>query len=159
MSKPNIEFIDVFKEKSQHNEVMAFWEEVVPNARFDKQERAQHLVTVAKHQNKIVGVTTAQPKLIPMLNNNSFYNFRSLIHPSFRIPGLLDKLSLLTIQRLEQEFLAGDTSCIGLITLVENNALNQHRRESVFPTTGFVFAGFSKKGYQIRVRYFKGARI
>ncbi|MEP2770574.1 MAG: hypothetical protein ABJH05_00410 [Fulvivirga sp.] len=158
-SDQNIEFVDVFKEKSHHSEVMAFWDEVVPHAKFDRQDRAQHLVTVAKHQNQIIGVTTAQPKVIPMLNKNSFYNFRMLIHPSHRIPGLVDKLSLLTIQRLEEEFQAGNSACIGIITLVENMALNQYRREPVYPTTGFVFIGFSKKGFQIRVKYFKGASI
>mgnify|MGYP006902067558 CR=1 FL=1 len=159
MNKQNIEFIDAFKEKSLHPDVINFWNEVIPQADFDREKRVKHLVTVAKHENSIIGVTTGEPKKIPMLNNNSFFNFRTLIHPSFRMPGLIDKLSLVTIARLENEFRTGQTPAIGLITLVENEALNQQRREPIFPSTGFVFMGYSKKGFQIRVRYFKGAKI
>lgn len=159
ISKQNITFKNVFKDNQLQKEVISFWNQVMPGAKFDKTERANHAVYLAYYSHRIIGITTAQPKLITKLNNNYFYNFRILIHPDYRMPGLLEKLSLLTVDHLENVFINNQTDCIGLITLVENTQLNELRKKPIYPTTGFVFIGYSKKGFQVRVRYFKGAKI
>ncbi len=159
ISQQSITFKNVFKDNQLQKDAVSFWNQVVPNAKFDRQERSKHVVFMAYFNQQPIAVTTAQPKLITKLNNNYFYNFRILIHPEYRIPGLLDKLSQSTIKYLEDLYLENQTECIGLITLIENTQLNEKRREPIYPTTGFVFIGFSKKGFQVRVRYFKGAKI
>lgn len=123
-------------------------------------KRAEQLVYVALNDNEqIVGVTTAVPTAISGLNNLKFFNFRILIDKDFRIPGLLDKMAVETIDYLEELYINNQTDCIGVITLMENEKLNNLRREAVLPSTGFVFIGNSKNGAQIRVKYFKGAKI
>ena len=48
---------------------------------------------------------------------------------------------------------------IGVITLVENEALKQHRNEAIWPASKMVYIGNSREGHHIRVYYFAGARI
>jgi hypothetical protein len=83
-----------------------------------------------------------------------------LIVPEYRIPGLTSKLLVLTRDFLESihAMESADTP-IGLITLVENEALKQHRNEAIWPASKMVYIGNSKEGHHIRVYYFSGARI
>jgi len=48
---------------------------------------------------------------------------------------------------------------IGVISIVENEQLKENRREAVWPASKMLFVGKTKLGHDIRIRYFKGARI
>lgn len=148
----------VWQNKLANEKSISFWEEVLVNINFDMQERCNEVVCHAHLSSKVIGITTAKIIKSKEFGNIDLFNFRILIHPKFRIPGLLDKLSVSTIDFLEQLYLKGETSAIGIITLIENPKLLE-RREAVFPSTGLVLAGYTAQGRQIRVRYFKGAMI
>lgn len=140
--------------------VMAFWKDLnaLPQS-VDIKERARQLVFVATDNDQVIGVTTAQKAKVAKLNNNNFYIFRTLIHPRYRIPGLVDKMAVLTRDFLESLYTSGKSECIGLITTIENEQLKQERREAVFPSTQLVFIGQTKAGHHVRLYYFKGAKI
>jgi len=142
------------------DEVIELWNTLgalPPNV--NPQERVKQVVCVIESDNRIIGVSTTKRVLIKQLNNNYFFNYRLLIHPEYRIPGLTEKLGKNTIERLENDFITGKTDCIGMITLVENNEYKDHRKQAVWPDTGFIYIGNSAKGHHLRVRYFKGAII
>lgn len=142
-------------------EIIDFWHRmnVDPKA-FDFDRRSQHVALVARSPaGDIIAITTAERTLIRRLNNNYFFNYRILVSPEVRYPGLVDKMGVMTIQQLEGLWREGNTDCIGLITLVENEHLKKYRREMVWASTKFTFIGTSNAGSHIRVRYFKGARI
>ncbi len=153
-----MEFDLVWKDPKSKSLSIAFWREVMVNPSFNLEERAEEVVCQVKLNNKIIAISTAKEILGKEFNDNHFYNFRLLIHPKYRIPGLLEKLSVTTIEYLEQLFLEQKSNCIGVLTLIDNPGLLK-RKEAIFPATGLVMAGFTKAGRQIRVKYFKGARI
>ncbi len=153
-----MEFDLVWKDQTAKTLSVAFWNEVLKSPTFNLHERADEVVFHVKLSNRIIAVSTAKEILAKEFNNNPFFSFRLLIHPAFRIPGLLDKLSVTTIEFLERLYIEQKSSCIGVITLIDNPDLLK-RREAIFPSTGLTMAGYTKAGRQIRVRYFKGARI
>ena len=158
----NIIFRNIWAQDDEalKEKVMTFWTtlQAIPS-NVDLKTRANELVIVAMDGEEVVGVTTAQRSKVKQLNDNYFYAFRTLIHPNYRMPGLVDKLAVLTRDYLDSLYQAQKTDCIGLITLVENEQMKQQRREAIYPSTGFVFIGKSKAGHHVRVCYFPGAKI
>ncbi len=121
--------------------------------------RVKQVVMVVRNKNQeIIGISTAYPIQVEQLKNKLFA-FRCMLVPEYRYPGLLTKLTVMTRDFLEEVHLTYDPYCIGIITEVQNTKLNDHRKEAVYPGSGFTFIGYSKKGFQIRVYYFKGAKI
>ena len=159
-NKLDIVFKNVREDSSVHEKVIAFWKELqaLP-PQVDPNERAKQLLFVAENNDEVIAVTTTHRIHVKSLNNRPFFNFRVLIHPSFRIPGLVDKLCVLSRDFLESLWLEKQTDCIGMITLAENKHLQLHRNEAVWPSSGFTFIGFSKSGSPIRILYFKGAQV
>jgi len=160
MSVQTLKIINIWKDPQWKQPIQEFWQSLgVISSSEELIKRAEQLAFVAIDEDQIAGVTTAVETKINHLNNNYFYNFRALIHPSYRMPGLVDKLAVETIEFLESEYLQGKSACIGVITLIENDQMKKKRLEAVYPATGFTYIGHSKNGAQIRVKYFKGAQI
>lgn len=83
-----------------------------------------------------------------------------MLRPDYRIPGLTSRLLVSTRDFLESIHSRDESNpAIGIITLVENRRLKEHRNEAVWPASGMVYIGNSGDGHHIRVYYFKGARI
>lgn len=162
MPHDKYKFINVWKseDKGIRKEVIAFWSSLraLPG-KVDAKERVNQVVYIVKADDEIIGVTTAQRKKIPRLNNNFLFNFRLLIHPKFRNPGLSVKVALLTRDFLESLYQDKLTDCIGMIVLIENEDMKKVRTEAVLKGTDMVFIGLSKNGHHVRVYYFKGAHI
>lgn len=123
-------------------------------------ERLKQLVFVVKtSRGEVVGVSTAFKAYMKQLRNH-FYVFRLLIVPGYRVPGLTSKILVITRDFLESIHAAEIAETpIGLITLVENEALKQHRNEAIWPASRMVYIGNTREGHHIRVYYFAGARI
>src|SRR5688500_2211342 len=124
------------------------------------EERLRQLVFVVKNKRgDVVGLSTAFKSYIKQLRNH-FFVFRLLLIPEYRVAGLTSKLLVLTRDFLESiHASANPDTPIGLITLVENEELKQHRNEAIWPASRMVYIGNSKEGHHIRVYYFEGARI
>jgi hypothetical protein len=123
------------------------------------EERSREIVFLVRNaEGAIVGVSTARPVQMPLLNNNYFYEFRCFIAPPFRAAGLDSMLAAKT-----KAFLATQEDSIikykGLVIIIQNKEMRQQRTKAVWPASGMVFAGYTAQGYHIRVGYFKGARI
>ena len=156
-----VEFQNVWMEKTDAliQEVAEVWNQysALPEGEqyFD---RAKQVVYVARQNGRIIAISTAFPTHIPRLENHLFA-FRCFLVPDGRIPGLMTKITALTLEYLETIKDNYDPGMIGVITEVQNDRLQEHRREAVYPGTGMVFIGYSKAGNQLRVKYFKGATI
>lgn len=123
-------------------------------------ERLRQLVFAVREANgRVVGLSTAFKVYIKQLRHY-FYAIRLMLLPEYRIPGLTSKLLVATRDFLELIH-AQDLphAPIGIITLVENPRLREHRNEAVWPASGMVYIGNTGSGQHIRVYYFKGARI
>lgn len=124
------------------------------------EERLQQLVFVVKNEaGDVVGISTAFKAYVKQLRNH-FFAFRLMLVPGYRIPGLTSKLLVATRDFLESIH-ARDSNdmAIGLITLVENQAIKENRNEAIWPASKMVYIGNTKEGSHIRVYYFKGAHI
>ncbi|MEQ8245916.1 hypothetical protein [Fulvivirga sp.] len=150
---------NVWKNEEAQSSSIKFWQRLFSSAGFDVNERAKEVVCQIKLDQEIIGLSTAKEIEVPNLNNNKFFSFRMLIDPEYRIPGLSDKLIAESFKFLEGLYVSGKSNCVGIITLIENPQLIKTRKELVYPTSKLVLAGYTKKGKQIRLRYFKGAMI
>jgi hypothetical protein len=142
-------------------EILDFWlsNEMLPPD-VNAVERAQQVVLTVRHNDRIVGLTSADFVKYHQLNDNLFYYFRMIVLPGFRIPGIESKLIVETRDRLEEYAEAQPTDkAVGMLTFVENAGLIAKRNEAVWPASKMVFIGKDKAGRHIRVYYFKGARI
>lgn len=108
---------------------------------------------------RIVGISTAFKTYVGQLRNY-LYAIRLIVVPGYRIPGLTSHLLVSTRDFLESVHGQDpNDKAIGIITLVENPSLKEHRNEAIWPASGMVYIGNSKRGHHIRVYYFRGARI
>lgn len=164
-TKLNLEFINV-KERTDASwqvSAEAMWKSHLPGMKEDElKKRLQQVVfLIQTPQGEIVGISTAFKAYVKQLKNH-LYAFRCFIAPDFRIPGLTSTLLVKTRDYLEQiHQLDGPETerCIGMITLVENERIMEHRREAIWPASKMVYIGNSGAGKHIRVYYFKGAMI
>ena len=107
-----------------------------------------------------MGLTSSDVVRFRQLNDNIFFLFRMIVLPAFRVPGIESKLIVATREILEAFSEKQTTNkCIGMLTFVENPQVIAARRAAVWPASKMVFIGNDKAGRQIRVYYFKGARI
>ncbi len=160
LKREKVKFVVAWEKPEYSREVIDLWNRLkaLPPG-INPHERAKQVVYLAYVDNLLIGITTAQRINYQRLLNAPLFSFRILIHPKFRIPGLLDKMSVETIKFLENLYQTHKTDCIGVLTLVENKRMRTHRREAVFPSTKFAFIGQTKEGFDVRIRYFQGASL
>ena len=123
-------------------------------------QRAAQVVCIARgDKGEIAGVSTAYPRIVPLLRQPMYY-YRNYIAPAYRnralsIPFLRESRAVL------QEFNLAlpQPFCIGVIVSLENKRISTHYPEAYWPLTGFTFMGYSKDGYELRVSYFDGVRL
>lgn len=155
-----VSFVKFENDETQRRDVTSLWDSFSAlSSNVDRDKRLQEIKFLAYKNEQLIGVSSAARVIINQIENKPFFNFRIMVNPELGIPGLLEKLGVTTIDWLEDQFLQGKTDCIGVVTLVENPEYKKHRRQAVWPATGFVFVGKSAKGHHVRVRYFKGALI
>lgn len=144
-------------------EIVEFWKaHQMMIAGVSAEERALQAVLIVRSEadNSIVGISTAMVVRFKQLNERKFFYYRSIVLPEFRQPGLASKIIVDTRDFLESiSQPAQKDSCIGLITFVESPAIKQAKRQAVWPDSKMIFMGMDKNGRQIRVYYFRGARI
>lgn len=160
--KQKLVFENVWRKDIQdiRKDIVAIWQQHGGPEDGHVEERLKQLVYIIRNEfNQVVGISTAFKVQIKQLRNY-LYAFRCIIVPQYRIPGLASKFLVLTRDFLESIHESdGPEKAIGVITLVENTKINEHRTEAIWPASKMVYIGNSKNGSQIRVYYFKGARI
>ena len=122
-------------------------------------DRAAEVVCIARDGERIVGVTTAYPRIVPMLRQPMYY-LRMHIATAARNQALSIPFVKDSFAEIERQELARDTPmCIGVILQLQNERLARHYDEAYWWQSKFVYAGISRDGQQIRVRYFDGVRL
>jgi hypothetical protein len=127
------------------------------------EERLRQVVMVVRDSatGKLAGVSTAQKRKMPALNNHHLYEFRCFIGEVYRVAGLDVKLSRMTFDFLESIRDQDEHKPIGIFSVLENEKLKQEPvwRRAVWPELEMYFVGYTNSGNPIRVHYFKNARI
>jgi hypothetical protein len=123
-------------------------------------ERAKQVVCLVRsEQGAIAGVSTAYPRIVPLLRQPMYY-YRNFIAEEFRgrhlsIPFLRKSKAVLQ----EYSLALPQPLCIGVIIEMANKRLEAHYDQAYWHQTGFTFMGYSKDGLQLRVSYFDGVRL
>lgn len=109
----------------------------------------------------VAGVCTAVPMLLPRLGQPMYY-YRCLIGSGWRRSLLVMALLKRTMALLEDYAIASDYPCIGIVVELENDRFSRALAAPVWPAPGgrgFVYIGKSRDGLDLRVSYFRGARL
>jgi hypothetical protein len=109
----------------------------------------------------VVAVCTAAPMLLPKLGQPMYY-YRCLIGRAWRKSVLVMVMIRRTTFLLEDYAVASDYPCIGIVIELENERFDRTLDSPVWPNPerrGYVYIGKSRDGLDLRVFYFRGARL
>jgi hypothetical protein len=122
-------------------------------------QRAKEVACIARKDGKIVGVTTAYPKISGLLRQPMYFLGMHIAKPArneaLSIPFLKASFAEIEKQELEKE----KPMCLGVMLLLQNERLAQQYNEAFWWQSKFVFAGYGEKDQQARVRFFEGAKL
>ncbi|MDE1961994.1 MAG: hypothetical protein KGH80_10370, partial [Xanthomonadaceae bacterium] len=140
--------------------VLAFWRR--ENAIGDEASAKKRLDEIVVHacdaNGAVAGVCTAVPITLPRLGQPTYY-YRCFIGAQWRksrlVLGMLKKAG----EVLESYACEHGFPCIGIVLELENSRFGQTMQNAVWPSTGFVYIGKSQRGLDLRVKYFRGAKL
>jgi len=118
--------------------------------------RAKQAVLVARDADgQLVGVGTALLRIIPRLRQPTYY-YRQFFAPEHRgnkgaVPFFQQAVGILEAGNAEKP------ESLGVLLELENAALDGRFNDAVEPRTGATFIGYSPRGFQLKVVYFKDA--
>jgi hypothetical protein len=140
--------------------VLAFWKR--ENALGDESTARNRLKEVVLHArneaDEIAGVCTVVPVTLPRLGQPMYY-YRCFIGRDWRKSMLVLHLLNRSFEVLEGYARNNNYPCIGVVLELENERFGATLREPVWTNTGFVYIGKSARGLDLRLRYFKGAKL
>ncbi len=142
-------------------ELTAFWLENKAMVDAGKAAgRAAQVVCIARGEDgKLAGVSTAYPRIVPLLRQPMYY-YRNYLSKDYRGKELSIPFLQKSREVLQEYCLAMPKPlCIGIILSIENQRLAAHYNSAHWPRTGFTFIGYSADGHQLRVSYFDGVRL
>jgi hypothetical protein len=140
--------------------VLDFWRrEQAFNSEVNAEERLRQVVLHARDATgEVAGVCTVMPLTLPRIGQPMYY-YRCFIGKAWRKTRLVFRLLLRAFDVLEDYARAHGFPCIGMVLELENTRFGEALRAPVWPSTGFVYIGKSGRGLDLRVRYFRGARL
>lgn len=162
VAAPTFQFVTHWKTQSAENKeaVLGFWqcEGALAND-VQAKERLNEVVLHARHRDgAVAGVCTVVPMTLPRLGQPMYY-YRCFIGRDWRKSRLVFSLLNRAFDVLEDSARSDAYPCIGVVLELENARFGDTLRAPVWPSTGFVYIGKSGRGLELRVRYFRGARL
>lgn len=140
--------------------IRAFWTR--ENANVEGEEalrRVQQVVLHAIDKNgEIAAVATAAPKVLPRLGQPLYY-YRCFVGKAWRSGRLVRPLIRQSQRVLEDYAREHGFPCIGVLLELENEGFSTSMQWAHWTTTGFAYIGKSPRGLDLRVSYFRGARL
>lgn len=140
--------------------VLAFWRR--ENAIGDEAQSKKRLSEIILHattaDGEIAGVSTAIPITLPRLAQPTYY-YRCFIGAKWRKSRLVLSMLRKAGDVLENYAREHNYPCIGIVLEMENARFGQTLQRAVWSSTGFVYIGKSQRGLDLRVKYFRGAKL
>jgi|SRR5450755_1729941 len=140
--------------------VLEFWQR--ENAIGDEAQAQQRLREVVVHATneagEVAGVCTAIPLTLPRLGQPMYY-YRCFIGTDWRRMRLGTSLLKRAFAVLGEYARSHDYPCIGVALELENTGLRETLNMPIWPINYFIYIGKSQRDLELRVRYFRGARL
>jgi len=146
-------------EQPENNErVLAFWKS--EGALTNESQAVDRLSQVVMHatdaNGDVAGVCTVTLVTHPRLGQPMYY-FRCFVGKAWRKSSLVIQLLHRTQDLLEEYARANDYPAIGILLELENKRFESKGLKAMW--SGFAFIGKSQRNLDLRVYYFKGARL
>lgn len=159
---PRFKLTPVWPQIPEHDaaDLLAFWkrEGAIPDEA-QARARLKQVVVLARDANgDVAGVCTALPMTPPQLGQPVYF-WRAFIAPKWRSSRLIYRLLMGSFDELEVYSRERDFPCIGVILELENNRFGEVFRTAEWRKPHFVYIGKSPRGLDVRVRYFRGAKL
>lgn len=140
--------------------IRRFWLREQANvAGVEATRRLQQVVAHVEDENgELAAVATAVPKVLPRLGQPLYY-YRCFVGKAWRSSKLVRPLLRHTQKVLERYAREHDYPCIGVLLELENEGFADTLRWAHWAGTGFSYIGVSPRGLDLRVWYFRGARL
>lgn len=157
------QFVPHWKTENTENDaaVLAFWKnENALSSEAQTQERLKQIVLHARDASgAVAGVSTAVAMLHPRVGQPMYY-FRCFVGKQWRKTQLVGQLLKRTHNLLEKYAQDNDFPCVGMILELDNDRFKEVGRKPVWKTLGgVVYIGKSQRNLDLRVAYFRGARL
>jgi hypothetical protein len=140
--------------------IRAFWQR--EGAMTDEAQSTKRLAEVVAHaltdNGEVAAVCTAVATTLPRIGEPMYY-YRCFVGRAWRASRLVFSLLRHAQTVLETYARAHGFPCIGILIELENTRFGESLRNPVWASTGFVYAGKSGRGLDLRVWYFRGARL
>jgi hypothetical protein len=122
-------------------------------------DRASQVCCIVRDGEQLIGVATAYPRIVPLLRQPMYY-LRMYLAPEARDQDLSYSFLSAAFDSVEKVELAKEKpTCLGVILSIQNQRLARHYNQAYWPRTKFTFAGVSRDGEDLRVRYFEDVRL
>ena len=163
MSKPH-KFRYITDWKQLDNEasdaIRAFWTREQANVEGEEAVRRvqQVVLHVLDKNDEIAAVATASPRVLPRLGQPLYY-YRCFVGKAWRSGRLVRPLIRQSQRVLEDYARDHDFPCIGVLLELENEGFATSMQWAHWNTTGFSYIGKSPRGLDLRVCYFRAARL
>lgn len=149
------------KDPAQAEEAKAFWEAhgLLPPAQRD--QRARELVTLVRADDKLVGLSTAVIQYFQELRGR-FAFYRCALAPEVRSPDLMGALTFRAFDCIGRWSAANPgEKVLGIITIVAEQDFGDDALRPMWPEHDLHLnlVGYTQQNQQIRVAWFKHARI
>ena len=155
-------FITHWKQESESddNAVTEFWkaEGALSNDVKTAERLRQVILRAQTADGKVAAVCTAIPMTLPRLAQPMYY-YRCFVGKEFRKTRLVFKILVRAFACLEEYARTNAYPCIGVLLELENSRFNDRLQTPVWPTTKFLYIGKSQRNLDLRIRYFRGARL
>lgn len=140
--------------------IRAFWRS--ERALTDEAQMAERLQQVVLHAvdaaGHVAGICTAVPAM-PQPLGQPMYFWRCFVGARWRSTPLVMSLLKRSCALLESYAIANDYPCIGVLLELENARFRDKGRTAAWWNPRFTYIGRSARGLDLRVHYFKGARL
>jgi hypothetical protein len=140
--------------------IAAFWQrENALGADVKAEDRLRQVVVHARAVGgDVAGVCTAVQMTLPRLGQPMYY-YRCFIGKDWRRTRLVFALLARAFDVLEDYARANKYPCIGMVLELENGRFGKTLRAPTWTNPPFIYIGKSGRGLDLRLRYFRGARL
>lgn len=142
------------------DEIRAFWSR--EHANVDGSEATRRLAQVVAHavddRGGIAAVATVAIKVLPRLGQPMYY-YRCFVGNDWRASKIVRSLLRRSQDVLQDYARQHDYPCIGILLELENQGFTHSLRWARWPVHDFSYIGVSPRGLELRVWYFRGAKL
>lgn len=140
--------------------VLGFWkhEGAIDDERVARSRLKEIVVHARDTDNDVAGVCTVVASTLPPLRQPMYY-YRCFIAAKWRSSRLIQFLFQRAFDVLESHAMRNDYPCIGVLMELQHAMFDRIGRVPFWPTVSLVYIGLSQQGFELRVRYFRGAKL